>query len=95
LPREWAKNASKACHRNIHFSVSDDKPPPFPTHWRYKGSWGVSFPRRETATAEAWIVTALLAGYIVFAHWRKRSGGFGRGLEDDDYPEDNALRLGG
>jgi hypothetical protein len=80
--------------RNRHFSVIDErKPVPFPTHWRYKNTSGVSFKRDEVAAAEAWVRTALLAGFVVFHLDTKRGAGGGRGLESNSvypvYPEDD------
>jgi hypothetical protein len=75
--------------RNRHFSVIDDrKPPPFPTHWRFRNSSGASFKRRERAEAQAWVVMALLAGFTVFHQRRKRGWGVGRGLATGVHCED-------
>src|SRR5215831_20341814 len=89
IAARMAKNVSESSTRNIHFSVIDNrKPKPFLTHWRHKNTSGVSYPRQETAAAEAWIATALLAGYTVFWHQRKRMWGAGRSLKSGDYLED-------
>jgi hypothetical protein len=42
--------------RGRHFSVLEayGQPVPFPYHWRIKNARGVTFPRDQTETAEAW-----------------------------------------
>ncbi|MGA9082612.1 MAG: hypothetical protein WB390_09160 [Pseudolabrys sp.] len=65
--------------RKMHFSIitRDHQPLPFPVHWKHKNSTGVTFAKTDTAAAEAWITTALLAGYGVCVHWGTRQGGGG------------------
>ena len=73
----WAAYCSS---RQIHFSVMTDqiyRPlgavlPSF--HWRNKNTVGVSFARRDTAAAIAWVKATLLAGYSVFWQWHRRGG---------------------
>jgi hypothetical protein len=77
-----AKLVAEACERSwtrtMTFSVmSDGKPVPFAFHWKLKGTSGVTFKKTETAAAKAWIVTALLAGFGVCAHWSGQRGGGG------------------
>ena len=59
------------------------RPPPFPTQWRHKNIFGVSFLRVDFVPAIEWAAQALLAGYTVFWEMRKRGVGFGWDLTDD------------
>ena len=78
----WAKRMNYCV-----ISKGRREPPPFPTQWRDKNTFGVKFDVKvDRAAAEAWIVTALLDGYTVF-HSSRRRGGFG-GRSMPDIPPD-------
>lgn len=72
--------ALETTSRKIHLSVMYDhcggrELPAFPYHWRYKNVVGVSFGRKDAAAAQAWALTALVAGYRIAVQWRGRGGG--------------------
>jgi hypothetical protein len=64
------------------------QPPPFPFHWKDKNKFGVTFARDQIEQAQAWVLTALMAGYVVFQSHRKGGWGGGRGLRDGDSSDD-------
>jgi hypothetical protein len=71
--------------RGRHFSVLEDygQPVPFLYHWKRKNCRGVTFPRGQGKEAEAWVMQALLAGYLVSYHIGARNGFVaGRSLKD-------------
>src|SRR5207253_7210121 len=46
--------------QNMDFSIiHGNEPLPFPIHWRYKNTSGVTFKKTDTAAAQAWIAAAL------------------------------------
>jgi len=65
--------------RSLWFSVMNHyQPVPFPVHWEYKNTTGVTFnKKRDAAVAQAWIATALLAGYGVCVNRIANRGGGG------------------
>jgi hypothetical protein len=62
-------------HR-LHFSVQTKNRRTPPTGIRYDWQngclFGISFPRRDSAAAEAWIAEAILAGHCPLYSFRKR-----------------------
>ena len=76
-------------------SARGREPPPFPTTWQRKNLFGVNFDvKTERAEAEAWITTALIAGFIVF-HSSTRDCGSGRSILDWDRAKKDWGRRGG
>lgn len=64
--------------------------PAFPYHWVYKNVVGVSFNRKNAAAAQAWALTALVAGCHIVVQWRGRgSGGFIPVLRGNEYRVEN------
>jgi hypothetical protein len=61
--------------RTVSFSVILNKQtPPFAFHWKHKNTFGVTFSKKETDAAKAWIVDALLAGFGVCLHFGRHGG---------------------
>jgi hypothetical protein len=82
IARLFMDNVLRATNgqRRIHLSVLTENRRIAPTvryEWKLANMFGVSFPRREAAVAEAWLVDAITAGYRPLYHFRKRGSGYG------------------
>jgi hypothetical protein len=73
----WLVENTNSYRRRYFFVLDDRKPVPFPRHWNYKNTTGVTFGRADVDAARAWVKQALLAGFTVF--YSNRKHGWGRG----------------